>query len=295
MTSVKTKKAPKKKKAKITDQKNKALTKASNKPKVVRELSLEQKIEAHYLDGIAGALFPTHIAQIKSGEELSNKQLKQLSQTLLKCEVGRNLFAFIANQQRAHEKLNMTLEDYAQTFAKCSRDEFNKRVRRAEDEIELFGKSDFIGTLNNAVLDALNSIRVNESRIAMVDTFNALIAKKKEDVSFVITVPEVNSKLLELFPITAHSECKGQKSIKSDSSANETSEDTRKQGVNESAISPSKVKPEVAYSKQVISILDNFIEKATRAELSKRELKAVRKVLKPTNDKIKALLNNFED
>ena len=221
----KRKKAPPRNKAKTEKQKSKTLA-ADNPPKVERELSLEQRIDVDYLKGIAGALFPKATAQIKNGKKLSSEQLEQLSIKMLKSEVGRNFFAFIAEQQKAHEKLGMTLEEYARKYANCSRDEFKKRVRRAEHEIELFGTPDYIGTLNNAVLDALNSIRFNESKAAMVDTFNGLMAKKETDKNFEITVPEVNSLKLELFPITEHSKCEAQQSAKNGNAVQVTSEPT---------------------------------------------------------------------
>lgn len=299
--SKKPKRAPVKKKAKKTEHKSRTPKTTNISSKIERELSPWQELDADYLEGIAGVLFPKSIEQIKSGEELSIEELKKLSKNLLKSEVGQNLFAFIADKQRAHEKLNMTLDDYAKVFAKCSRGEFNKRVRRAEDEIELFGTPDYIGTLNNAALDALNSIHFNNTKTAMVDTFKALMAKQEADKNFDITAPEVNSTKLELFPITEHSKGETQQSTKNGNAVEGTSEPTdskettKEQNKDESTPTKTIVKSEETYSTKVISTLDNFIKKAKKAEIPVKELKAVKKILKPINNEIKALLDSFED
>jgi hypothetical protein len=138
-------------------------------------------------EGMAQFFFEDDI-QIFSNEEITEEHIFDLSEKLFKSDIGQDVFTYLAANNNIWNKLNLTKEQFANRFSRCSVGEFDKRYRRAQDQVIHLGGPNFIGTfsytfmdtLHKAYLDRNNNEEVKKKIIELA--FEKLKSGKERDI-----------------------------------------------------------------------------------------------------------------
>jgi hypothetical protein len=106
-------------------------------------------------EGMAQFFFEDDI-QIFSNEEITEEQIFDLTAKIFNSEIGRDVFTYFAVENKIWNKLHLTKEQFANRFSRCSVGEFDKRYRRAQDQVIHLGGPNFIGTFSYTFMDTLH-------------------------------------------------------------------------------------------------------------------------------------------
>jgi hypothetical protein len=106
-------------------------------------------------EGMAQFFFEDDI-QIFSSVEITEEHIFDLSEKLFKSDIGKGVFTYFAAKNNIWNKLNLTKEQFANRFSRCSVGEFDKRYRRAQDQVIHLGGPNFIGTFSYTFMDTLH-------------------------------------------------------------------------------------------------------------------------------------------
>jgi hypothetical protein len=106
-------------------------------------------------------------------EEVLPKKLINILSKLEKRNGGtQRLILYTLIKSGAHKVLGLSQGQFILQYTSCSKSEGHKHYARAEIEMERFKSVDYIGTNNNAVLDALISVRTNYDEKVMLEVWD---------------------------------------------------------------------------------------------------------------------------
>jgi len=194
--------------------------------------------------GIADVFNPS-AKELINEQELSRDQAIEIGCKMANSDISGALYCWIASIRKPWKALETSKIKYISTFMDCSEGEFDKRVRRAQDQVDFFGNYRCIKTFGNAFMDELHRVSIKQhdstsAKHTLLAVATKHLVDKNSDALTVCWVREEATKLFEPVEDKATGETSKPDSGDSDQESDSSETDTAQDGDNEEPNSSSE-------------------------------------------------------
>jgi hypothetical protein len=194
--------------------------------------------------GIADIFNPS-AKELINEHELSRDQAIDIGCKMANSDISGALYCWIASIKKPWKALETSKIKFISTFIDCSEGEFDKRVRRAQDQVDFFGHYRFIKTFDNAFMDELHRVSIKQhdstsAKHTLLAVATRHLVDKNSEALTVNWVREKATKLFEPVEDNAAGETSEPDSADSNHESDSSETDTTQGGDNEEPNSSSE-------------------------------------------------------